>query len=76
MQRSGKKSPTFWDIKKYLPAETRSYVMNFIALNVIFHNYEKFASNNLTFERTYSAESPADIVGPIYITPDHFLLFL
>lgn len=49
MERSGKKSPTFWDIKKYLPAETRAYVMNFITLNVIFNNYEAFTKNTLCF---------------------------
>lgn len=49
MQRTGKSKPTFWDIKKYLPAETKAYVMNFIALNVIFHNYESFAANRLSF---------------------------
>ncbi|MBI3717898.1 MAG: lytic transglycosylase domain-containing protein [Sphingobacteriales bacterium] len=55
MARSKKENPTFWDIKNYLPAETRSYVMNFIALNVIFHNYEKFAKNELIYET-----APAD----------------
>lgn len=49
MKKSGKKNPDFWDIKKYLPAETRSYVMNFIALNVIFANYENFAKQQLVF---------------------------
>ncbi|RYY69769.1 MAG: hypothetical protein EOO13_08575 [Chitinophagaceae bacterium] len=47
MERSGKSHPTFWDIKDQLPAETRAYVMNFIALNVIFKNYEKFLNNSL-----------------------------
>lgn len=50
MQRTGKSKPTFWDIKKYLPAETRAYVMNFIALNVIFHNYDGFVKNKLSFD--------------------------
>lgn len=50
MQRSGKANPTFWDVKNYLPAETRAYVMNFITLNVIFSNYETFAKNKLKFE--------------------------
>ena len=50
MEKTGKDSPTFWDVKNYLPAETRSYVMNFIALNVIFNNYEKFANNTLCFK--------------------------
>lgn len=55
IERSGKKNPTFWDIKDQLPAETRSYVMNFIALNVIFKNYEKFVNNQLYFK----SEKPA-----------------
>ncbi len=49
MKRCGKLNPTFWDIKKYLPAETRNYVMNFIALNVIFENFDKFSMNSLVF---------------------------
>jgi Transglycosylase SLT domain len=50
MRKCGKTNPSFWDIKTYLPAETRNYVMNFIALNVVYHNYEKFAQNNLNFK--------------------------
>ncbi len=49
MKKTGKTDPDFWDIKNYLPAETRAYVMNFITLNVIFHNYEKFANKTLLF---------------------------
>lgn len=49
MKKSGAVNPTFWDVKKYLPAETRAYVMNFITLNVIFNNYEMFAKNKLSF---------------------------
>ena len=51
MERSRKKNPDFWDIKNYLPAETRAYVMNFITLNVIFKNYENFAKNHLYFKQ-------------------------
>jgi membrane-bound lytic murein transglycosylase D len=50
MQRTGKRNPTFWDIKNYVPSETKAYVMNFIALNVIFKNYEKFRTNSLCFK--------------------------
>lgn len=50
MEKSGKTNPTFWDIKKYLPAETQAYVMNFMTLNVIFHNYDNFINNDLIFE--------------------------
>ena len=49
MKKTGKSNPDFWDIKKYLPSETRAYVMNFIALNVIFKNYDKFLKNQLVF---------------------------
>lgn len=49
MQRCGTRNPNFWDIKNYLPAETRAYVMNFITLNVIFKNYENFSRNQLCF---------------------------
>lgn len=52
MKKTGKDNPGFWDIKAYLPAETQSYVMNFIALNVVFHNYDKFTANNLLFTPT------------------------
>jgi Transglycosylase SLT domain len=52
MKKTGKADPDFWDIKAYLPAETQTYVMNFIALNVVFHNYEKFTNNTLFFTPT------------------------
>ena len=63
MARSKKTNPTFWDIKNLLPSETRSYVMNFIALNVIFHNYEKFINNELVYE-TVLIVKPANIIEP------------
>jgi len=49
MKKYGKPDADFWDIKKYLPAETRNFVMNFITLNVIFENYEKFVKKQLVF---------------------------
>lgn len=56
MKKTGKENPGFWDIKKYLPAETKSYVMNFIALNVIFNNYDKFIKNQLVFTDEYAQD--------------------
>ncbi len=50
IRKSGKNNATFWDIKTHLPAETRNYVMNFIALNVIYNNYDKFLSGTLRFK--------------------------
>lgn len=49
IKRSGITNAGFWDIKKYLPKETRNYVMDFIALNIIFANYDKFSKKNLVF---------------------------
>lgn len=49
IKKCGIENPTFWDIKNYLPSETKTFVRNFITLSVIFNNYEKFASNKLTF---------------------------
>ncbi|MBC7689277.1 MAG: hypothetical protein H7211_13990 [Aquabacterium sp.] len=59
MKKTGKPSPTFWDIKKYLPAETRTYVMNFFILNVVFDNYKLFAKNKLNFFYDEQAKVPA-----------------
>ncbi len=50
MKKTGLANPGFWDIKKYLPKETKNYVMNFIAVSVIFNNYEKFIQKDLRFE--------------------------
>ena len=52
MKKTGKTDPDFWDIKAYLPSETQAYVMNFITLNVILHNYDKFSNNTLLFTPT------------------------
>jgi membrane-bound lytic murein transglycosylase D len=49
IKRAGITNAGFWDIKKYLPKETRNYVMDFIALNIIFANYDKFSKRNLVF---------------------------
>ncbi|MEO6329004.1 MAG: lytic transglycosylase domain-containing protein [Ginsengibacter sp.] len=50
IRKCHKTDPGFWDIKNLLPAETRNYVMNFIALNVIFNNYENFVKEQLLFK--------------------------
>ena len=52
MKKTGKTDADFWDIKAYLPTETQAYVMNFITLNVVFHNYDKFSNNILLFTPT------------------------
>lgn len=49
MEKTGKKNPTFWDIKKYVPQETLAYVMNFITLNVIYHNFDQYLNGTLVY---------------------------
>jgi membrane-bound lytic murein transglycosylase D len=50
IKKTGKANADFWDIKKYLPNETRLFVMRFIALNVISANYDKFLQRRLDFK--------------------------
>lgn len=54
MQKSGVENPGYWDIQKFLPAETRAYVMNFITLNLVFNNYETFLQGKLQFKDIYA----------------------
>jgi Transglycosylase SLT domain len=49
IKKSGNADATFWDVKKYLPAETRKFVMDFITFNVIAANYDKFLNHKLDF---------------------------
>lgn len=66
IKKSGVATPTFWDIKKFLPAETRNYVMNFITLNVVFNNYDKFVNGDLLFASQmipYSNPSAENLVN-------------
>ncbi|CAN5777237.1 hypothetical protein BH11BAC4_BH11BAC4_19280 [soil metagenome] len=67
MEKSGKAKPTFWDIKNYLPAETRAYVMNFIAMNVVFNNYDKFSKNTLCFKQVTCKTADSDYLPMVDI---------
>jgi len=49
VKKKGKKNPDFWDVKKYLPGATQTYVINFITLNMLFNNYDNFIKNRLNF---------------------------
>ncbi len=53
IRKSNKANPDFWDIKSFLPKETQAYVLKFIAINVIFNNYESFLQKDLIFEDIY-----------------------
>ncbi len=50
IRKSNKANPDFWDIKPFLPKETQAYVLKFIAINVIFNNYESFLEKDLLFQ--------------------------
>ncbi len=65
MRKTGKSNPDFWDVKKYMPSETRAYVMNFIALNVVFENYDKFVKNQMVFNAETIEVPISDNIGKI-----------
>jgi membrane-bound lytic murein transglycosylase D len=50
IKKSGIECATFWEVQQFLPKETRNYVMNFITLNVIFENYDKYEQGTLCFK--------------------------
>jgi len=53
LKKSDKTDPDFWDVKKYLPAETRRFVLRFVSLNVIAANYDKFLDRKLNFDEPH-----------------------
>lgn len=67
IKKSGDPDAGFWKIKKFLPAETRRFVMNFIALNVISSNYEKFVQKKLNFNEAPLVEKASE---PEYASTD------
>ena len=56
IKKTDKSNPDFWDIKKYLPNETRIFVMKFISLNVIAANYDKFLARKLNLNEPLSVQ--------------------
>lgn len=65
MKKTGLETPSYWDIEKYVPAETKAYVLNFITLNVIFKNYEAFLKYDLRFEDREVEKLIMPVVNPI-----------
>ena len=64
MKRSGSKS--FWDIRRFLPRETRNYVPQYIAVTLIASQPEKYGFTNVTYEApieyaTYNINEPIDL---------------
>ena len=64
MKRSGSKS--FWDIRRFLPRETRNYVPQYIAVTLIASQPENYGFTDVTFEapieyETYNINEPIDL---------------
>jgi membrane-bound lytic murein transglycosylase MltF len=50
--KSGKSNPSFFEIKSFLPKETQNYVMKYIALNLMFKNYDLYSRNKMQWYST------------------------
>lgn len=64
MKKTKLEQPDYWDIEPYVPAETRAYVLNFITLNVLFHNYDAFLKNDLRFEDREVKQLLLPVINP------------
>ncbi|MGE5410717.1 MAG: LysM peptidoglycan-binding domain-containing protein, partial [Clostridiales bacterium] len=49
VERTGKRS--FWEIRDYMPRETREYVPQFIALSIIAANPQKYGFENVMYQK-------------------------
>jgi membrane-bound lytic murein transglycosylase D len=45
--KSGNTNAGFFEIKQFLPKETRNYVMKYIAMNLIYKNYRSYCNKQL-----------------------------
>ena len=64
MRRSN--SDSFWNIRGYLPRETRNYVPQYIAVTLIASNPEKYGFDNINYEKpvecvTYHVDEAIDL---------------
>ncbi len=64
MRRSG--SSSFWEMRKYLPRETRGYVPQYIAVTLIASQPEKYGFTNIQYEKvpdytTYKVSDAIDL---------------
>ncbi len=62
MKKTGKSNASFWEVKNYLPKETQQYVMNFITLNVMLSNFDKYAEGELCFRDEYSGSEEINAI--------------
>lgn len=69
IKKSGVKD--YWQLQQYLPAETRRFVLRFLALNVVEMNYDKFLANRMDFDEpatlqlaVYDSENTEELIAP------------
>lgn len=52
ISKSRKSSPSFFDIKAFLPKETQNYVLKYIGLNLMYKNYNLYISQKMKWFAT------------------------
>ena len=52
--RSGLSQPNYWDVRPYLPKETRNYVPLYVAASKVCMNPEAYGFTNLQFEERFN----------------------
>lgn len=55
--RSGLSQPNYWDVRPYLPKETRNYVPLYIAASKVCLNPEAYGFTNIQFEERFNYET-------------------
>lgn len=59
IRKSGKKNPSYWEIRKYLPRETQNYVPRYIATSIIALDTAEYDFTGIQYQQPLAVESVA-----------------
>jgi membrane-bound lytic murein transglycosylase D len=64
IRRSGLENPDFWQVRPFLPKETRNYVPMYIATTLVAMNAEQYGFTDIQFERPFEYDV-VPVTGPV-----------